>query len=1130
MPHRKSYPKTSYITFLLAALLLLAPITRAATERDFRGIPYYNFFTSRDFDSGASSVFITTATDGTIFYGDQNWVSQYDGAAWHKVYQNSNTDDKITFMLWDQDGQIYAAGFNLFGIFSVDENNVPSIRPLVPQESFQNNEAVKKIESTPHSVYLTGRRSFACYDKDSGNMDLHILSTWITASFLKDGEYYLLTDNNDMFRYRDGKLSKLSEISSLLSQSEITVADIEIGSDGSIIMASERRGIYRLYGNTFSQSYPNFIYNPEYLITDIELISQDRLLVASLGGGITVLDSEGNTIENFGPKTDYRFQSSRAVNVDKSGAVWAIFNNTVAKILLDSPLSAIDERIRPSFFYASQHFYENELYVRSFYILYKAVFDKNGRISSFENALPDSDFEVWSVAETNDGLYLNTANHGIFLLAGDSPSFVIEAEAFDRFEHSKVTPNYLVGANSNSISLFEKKGTALSLLQKIENPGGFINRLEEDGRGQFWIEYGLGRTARIRIQNGQMQLDQYGPEYGIPPNQWVSLWMHKGIPHLNTNYETLLLDPSQGTFKIDESLQQAIGSENVGIGRAFTDPDENLWLSTNNKNLIFWKQPDGSYLRDETSLSEMGEPYFESIEFLKNGDALLMTSFELFHFRKSDLQLKERIVDSTTKIIRIEDPKDEDKLFASLGNDQKLPKLELDFAHNNLEFTVSNVFTYSTMPPQFQFRLEGFSDASIPADELHWSNSSKVSYTNLQPGSYSFKARTKLGNGTLGPWSEFPFKINPPLHRTAIAYALYLLVSALLIRISIKLNSSRLRKRNLTLEKKVKIRTQEIEDKNAELKQQANLLESKNLELEAQSEELQQNASELAKALLELNETQDKLLTTARIAGRAEVATNVLHSVGNVLNSVNVGLDNLDRQVQQSRARNLEAVVQLIKDNENELSHFFQNDERGKQIPVYLDQLAVVLKKELDAYSARIREIEENVGHIKSIVATQQTHAKKIGFEQEVNIAALVESALMVTLGESFESLYKIERDYDEDLVCSTDKHLVLDVLINLIKNAKESLATLPPSNRKLDLSCKSHEADCIEISITDNGLGIEKEIQSNLFSHGFTTKPEGHGFGLHGSANAIKSLGGNLKLESEGPHKGATARITLPR
>jgi len=66
-------------------------------------------------------------------------------------------------------------------------------------------------------------------------------------------------------------------------------------------------------------------------------------------------------------------------------------------------------------------------------------------------------------------------------------------------------------------------------------------------------------------------------------------------------------------------------------------------------------------------------------------------------------------------------------------------------------------------------------------------------------------------------------------------------------------------------------------------------------------------------------------------------------------------------------------------------------------------------------------------------------------------------------------------------------------------------------------------------ISVCDTGVGIEQENLTRIFSHGFTTKADGHGFGLHTSALAAKAMGGSITAHSEGSGKGATFIIELP-
>ena len=68
-----------------------------------------------------------------------------------------------------------------------------------------------------------------------------------------------------------------------------------------------------------------------------------------------------------------------------------------------------------------------------------------------------------------------------------------------------------------------------------------------------------------------------------------------------------------------------------------------------------------------------------------------------------------------------------------------------------------------------------------------------------------------------------------------------------------------------------------------------------------------------------------------------------------------------------------------------------------------------------------------------------------------------------------------------------------------------------------------------MKISYIDNGIGIPADNLTRIFGHGFTTRKEGHGFGLHSGALAAKELGGALTVESDGPGKGATFTLEFP-
>ena len=68
-----------------------------------------------------------------------------------------------------------------------------------------------------------------------------------------------------------------------------------------------------------------------------------------------------------------------------------------------------------------------------------------------------------------------------------------------------------------------------------------------------------------------------------------------------------------------------------------------------------------------------------------------------------------------------------------------------------------------------------------------------------------------------------------------------------------------------------------------------------------------------------------------------------------------------------------------------------------------------------------------------------------------------------------------------------------------------------------------------LEIEVEDNGCGIRDEDLQRIFHHGFTTKKNGHGFGLHVSANAATEMGAKLHVHSDGPGRGASFFLDIP-
>jgi len=286
--------------------------------------------------------------------------------------------------------------------------------------------------------------------------------------------------------------------------------------------------------------------------------------------------------------------------------------------------------------------------------------------------------------------------------------------------------------------------------------------------------------------------------------------------------------------------------------------------------------------------------------------------------------------------------------------------------------------------------------------------------------------------------------------------------------------------------------------------------------------------SRVVERTAELTIAQRELMQVSRQAGMAEVATNVLHNVGNVLNSVNVASSCLADSIRKSKAANLSKVVTLLDEHEEELGVFLTRDPRGRQLPGYLAQLAQHLAGEQIFALKELDGLQKHIEHIKDIVNMQQGFAKASGLVETLQLADLVEDALKMNASSLSRHDIQVIKEFEDLPPMMVERHKVLQILINLVRNAKQACDELDPLEKRLALRIyKRYE--CVRVAVTDNGIGILAENLTRIFAHGFTTKKTGHGFGLHSAALAAKEMGGSLTVCSDGLNNGATFTLELP-
>ena len=411
---------------------------------------------------------------------------------------------------------------------------------------------------------------------------------------------------------------------------------------------------------------------------------------------------------------------------------------------------------------------------------------------------------------------------------------------------------------------------------------------------------------------------------------------------------------------------------------------------------------------------------------------------------------------------------------------------------------------------QFRYCLEGYDSKWVEAGDRR-----TAFFTNLKPGRYKFTVQARNAEGMMeGIGDGFEFELLPHYYQRGSFFALsgVMALAALFGLYAFRIRHLEQRHRALQaarnqLEAEVQARTAELKDR---------------------TQSLEREVEERKRMQAEIERVHREMMDVSRLAGMAEVATSVLHNVGNVLNSVNVSASLLTDRVKQSKIPFVGRIAALLAEHAADLGDFMSSDPKGRNVPSYLATLSGHLAGEQAQTLQELALLNENVGHINTIVAMQQSYATVSGLTSREQVTALVEDALRLHETSLTRHGVTLIREFDRELPDVTvDRHKLLQILVNLIQNAKQACESCG-GEKKVTVRASKWEGG-IRIGVADNGVGIPPENMTRIFNHAFTTRKDGHGFGLHFGALAAREMGGELRVQSDGAGKGATFTLELP-
>jgi len=293
---------------------------------------------------------------------------------------------------------------------------------------------------------------------------------------------------------------------------------------------------------------------------------------------------------------------------------------------------------------------------------------------------------------------------------------------------------------------------------------------------------------------------------------------------------------------------------------------------------------------------------------------------------------------------------------------------------------------------------------------------------------------------------------------------------------------------------------------------------------------VEERTRELAAKQVDLIESQKELVSAAHNAGMAEIASGVLHNVGNTLNSVQTSAQMVHEILHGGRADLLFQKIKNLIVSEAELERIARDDVRRRELVGALELIGdkLIERREL-LYQENLRMLD-HIRAIKTVLAEQREYSRMgAPVLAETDLEGLIDETIQMKIYLFEDKRVDIVREPGEIPPVRVEPTRFKRMLFYLLDNAREAIEEhREPGSGRIVLRTTCEEG-AVRVEIIDNGIGIQPEHLTKVFTQGFSTKKSFRGFGLHYCANAVKEMGGSIEIDSAGVGKGVAVALIFP-
>jgi signal transduction histidine kinase/ligand-binding sensor domain-containing protein len=764
--------KTLLLSVLLLCFFLFDSHPQATRDN---GFPLIKNYSPKEYGGDIQNWAIEQDDNGVIYFGNNSGLLEYDGVNW-KLNKIPN-QSVIRSIAIGADGNIYTGGVGDLGYFAADEFGELKFHSLMEhlQPEHRKFSDIWTAHIINNEVYFTTINHIFIWSIKNKSFNVIESSTTFHGGFSVNDVFYIRQWDVGLMKLEDKKLVLVPQGERFASERIYVMLPFP-GDEEKVMVGTRTQGILKFDGSrfeTFKTEADEFlksslVYSPGIVLKD------GNFVIGTILGGAVIIDQNGKIIQILNKSTGLPSNTTYWLKMDKAGGIWIASDFGISRVSYDSRITYFDSRngLSTSISFIKRH--KGVLYVSSS----SGVFYLDPSSSQFL-PIPELSNQSFEFCEVHGSLFSGSLD-GLFEIKEDK---IIPIRVSLRNEYgaqflylSRIDTNRLYVSTSEGLAILTyRKGKWIDDGKIIDIPD-FASSVVEEDDGTIWTGSGSFGLYRIKYEKdsrgkpdfSKFTVENFREDNGLPPFMIYPKKIDNRIYFLTTdNY--YVYNEKNNSFSPDSTFMILPHSGIVTPDLIAKDVNNRLWISTGKHPVLGIPQADGTYKWEVSPYKRFSDEVMQCIYPEDENTLWLGTGFGIIKYELD----KSTLYDKTFNVLIRQATYGKNPSVYQSGFNSSAAPPEVSFNDNSARFIFAATSFEEVERNQYTTYLEGFDE-----EWSGWSREHVKEYTNLPPGSYIFRVRSKNLEDINSNEASFSFVILPPWYRTWWAYLLYFILFA----------------------------------------------------------------------------------------------------------------------------------------------------------------------------------------------------------------------------------------------------------------------------------------------------------------------------------------------------------------